>query len=194
MKKLIVGGVLLVMLGGAFLLGAWSGRRAVPPPHRQSVRKVLYYVDPMHPAYTSDKPGIAPDCGMELVPVYEDEAPSGIGTQASMSPPGAVSVSAASQQVIGVRVATAEKVQSHHALRVLGRIAPDETRVYRINAATDGWIKKVLPVTTNSQVQQDELLGTFYAPEFFSAMKAYLYGLRSVERFEANRKEPKEQG
>jgi hypothetical protein len=29
----------------------------------------LYYVDPMHPAYHSDKPGKAPDCGMDLVPV-----------------------------------------------------------------------------------------------------------------------------
>ncbi len=35
-------------------------------------RKILYYVDPMHPAYKSDKPGIAPDCGMKLEPVYED--------------------------------------------------------------------------------------------------------------------------
>lgn len=35
-------------------------------------RKVLYWVDPMHPAYRSDKPGIAPDCGMKLEPVYAD--------------------------------------------------------------------------------------------------------------------------
>src|SRR5262249_37222350 len=33
--------------------------------------KVLYWQDPMHPAYKSDKPGKAPDCGMDLVPVYE---------------------------------------------------------------------------------------------------------------------------
>ena len=26
-------------------------------------RKVLYWIDPMHPAYRSDKPGIAPDWG-----------------------------------------------------------------------------------------------------------------------------------
>lgn len=35
-------------------------------------RKILYYIDPMHPSYKSDKPGIAPDCGMKLEPVYED--------------------------------------------------------------------------------------------------------------------------
>ena len=41
-------------------------------------RKVLYWVDPMHPAYKSDKPGIAPDCGMKLEPVYADGgAPTG---------------------------------------------------------------------------------------------------------------------
>ena len=37
-----------------------------------SSRKVLYYVDAMHPWYKSDKPGIAPDCGMKLEPVYAD--------------------------------------------------------------------------------------------------------------------------
>jgi RND family efflux transporter MFP subunit len=35
-------------------------------------RKVLYWIDPMHPAYKSAKPGIAPDCGMKLEPVYAD--------------------------------------------------------------------------------------------------------------------------
>jgi membrane fusion protein, copper/silver efflux system len=38
-------------------------------------RRVLYWVDPMHPQYKSDKPGIAPDCGMQLEPVYADEGP-----------------------------------------------------------------------------------------------------------------------
>ncbi len=48
---------------------AGSDRPAAAP----GARRVLYYVDPMHPAYKSDKPGIAPDCGMKLQPVYEGE-------------------------------------------------------------------------------------------------------------------------
>lgn len=36
-------------------------------------KRILYWYDPMHPAYTSDKPGIAPDCGMALVPKYAEE-------------------------------------------------------------------------------------------------------------------------
>jgi Cu(I)/Ag(I) efflux system membrane fusion protein len=38
--------------------------------------KVLYWVDAMHPAYKSDKPGKAPDCGMDLVPVYAKPRPA----------------------------------------------------------------------------------------------------------------------
>ena len=30
-------------------------------------KKPLYYVDAMHPWYKSDKPGIAPDCGMKYL-------------------------------------------------------------------------------------------------------------------------------
>ena len=36
-------------------------------------RKILFWYDPMHPAYRTDKPGIAPDCGMQLVPKYADD-------------------------------------------------------------------------------------------------------------------------
>ncbi len=37
-----------------------------------SERKILFWYDPMHPAYKSDKPGKAPDCGMDLVPMYAE--------------------------------------------------------------------------------------------------------------------------
>ncbi|MFC1728923.1 efflux RND transporter periplasmic adaptor subunit [candidate division KSB1 bacterium] len=40
--------------------------------NEESGRKIAYWVAPMDPAYTSDKPGKSP-MGMDLVPVYEDE-------------------------------------------------------------------------------------------------------------------------
>lgn len=42
-------------------------------PANAGPRTVLFWYDPMHPAYKSDKPGKAPDCGMDLVPKYSDE-------------------------------------------------------------------------------------------------------------------------
>src|SRR5262249_57555643 len=51
------------------LLAAGCSRSPLPQ-HR-----ILYYYDPMHPAYRSPKPGIAPDCNMNLVAKYADEVP-----------------------------------------------------------------------------------------------------------------------
>src|SRR5919197_512089 len=47
-----------------------AGCSRTPSPER----RVLYYYDPMHPAYRSDRPGIAPDCGMKMVPKYAGES------------------------------------------------------------------------------------------------------------------------
>ena len=75
--------------------------------------------------------------------------------------PGTINLSPEKQQLIGVKVMTVEKVSWNHTLRVLGRVVLDENRVYRINAATDGWVKQVLSPTTDSLVQKDELLATY---------------------------------
>ena len=72
--------VLKTLLALALLAGTFVGGYVVSASrHRdQPGRRVLYWVDPMHPQYKSDKPGIAPDCGMQLEPVYADEvAPGG---------------------------------------------------------------------------------------------------------------------
>jgi len=64
----------LALLAAAFLggygYGRWFGKKESALAGKEG-RKILYYVDPMHPGYKSDKPGIAPDCGMKLEPVYE---------------------------------------------------------------------------------------------------------------------------
>lgn len=61
--------VVAAFAGGYFYKAIKAGSGA---SGEKGGRKVLYWVDPMHPAYKSDKPGIAPDCGMKLEPVYAD--------------------------------------------------------------------------------------------------------------------------
>jgi membrane fusion protein, copper/silver efflux system len=66
-----------VLVAGAFGGGYWYARRGADGAGEAQTgpggRKILYWHDPMHPSYRSDKPGIAPDCGMRLEPVYADE-------------------------------------------------------------------------------------------------------------------------
>jgi membrane fusion protein, copper/silver efflux system len=63
---------LLAVIAAAFAGGYMYKSKAGAGAPNKGERKIQYWVDPMHPAYKSDKSGIAPDCGMQLEPVYAD--------------------------------------------------------------------------------------------------------------------------
>ena len=72
-KRLLI----LSVIGFAFVSGIvfahlYKGKTETVADTKHG-RKILYYYDPMHPSYKSDKPGIAPDCEMDLVPKYAEE-------------------------------------------------------------------------------------------------------------------------
>ena len=134
----------------------------------------------MHPGYTSDRPGKAPCCGMELEPVYADE---GTGSAGAAPPRGAVAVSAERQQLIGVELGKAERRSLNHTVRTSARVTADDTRIYRITAATTGWIEETLGNSVGSLVKKDDALATFTAREFLAAQQAYLYALDAKDRF-----------
>jgi len=157
-------------------------------------RKVLYYVDPMNPGFKSDKPGVAP-CGMPMEPVYADGGTAGKDAEnllASMST-GSVRISPEKQQMIGVRTEMVERKPTMHTLRILGRVASDENRLFRINTSTEVWIRKVYPPTTGSIVRKDEPLLAYYSPNFLTAAQAYLYALDTVDRLKSAKQDTPEQ-
>ena len=186
MKRLLYLAVVLALVAVAYWAGSRQGQHTGLSQGAVESRKVLYYVDPMNPAHTSDKPGKAP-CGMDMEPVYADLAgSSGSSGQAESMPPGTVKVSLEKQQLIGVRVAPVERKPLAHSIRLLGRVAADETRIYRINATIDGWITKAGSQASGTYVKKDETLATFYSSEFLSAGNALLYALASKDRVQTN--------
>jgi RND family efflux transporter MFP subunit len=71
--------LILCFVGLVFIFGFGYGRWYSTRPAARQEPGILYYVDPMHPWYKSDKPGTAPDCGMKLVPVYAGGSTGGSG-------------------------------------------------------------------------------------------------------------------
>ena len=189
MKRSLV----FAVLAGAlclFLVGVWTGQRfSGGAPAASGGKKVLYWVDPMHPSYKADKAGIAPDCGMQLEPVYED----GSTGDGKTLPAGAAKVTPERRQMMGVKVGTVEKAGGTRTIRTLGRVAADETRLYRLNAATDGWIREISHATVGSVVKRDQTLASFYAPEILGAQQSYVYAMSALDRYEASGKETSDQ-
>ena len=80
--------------------------------------KRLYHC-PMHPTYTSDRPGECPICGMDFVPVDKEDLGGSVEGQA------AVRINPARQQLIGMKTARVEMKRLTKAVRTVGHIAYD---------------------------------------------------------------------
>jgi Cu(I)/Ag(I) efflux system membrane fusion protein len=161
---------------GGYRYGRWYGKPAAPAQAAKQERKILYYVDPMHPWYKSDKPGIAPDCGMKLEPVYEGEQP---GAAPANLPPGAVQVTPEKQQLIGVESGTAEYRDASRTIRAAARVALDETRIAKVQAKIEGWIDGVFVDFTGKYVRKGQPLLTIYSPEALATQQEYLLALKA---------------
>lgn len=188
--KLLKTLAVLVLLAGTFASG-YIVRATKRAGSAESGRRVLYYVDPMHPAYTSDKPGIAPDCGMTLEPVYDradSSQPSALSPQPSALSPdsAAIHISPERQQMIGVKFATVESGGGTRAIRTVGKVAADETRIGHVHTRVEGWIEKVFVNFTGDVVKQGQPMLTIYSPEMLASQQELLLAVRVRDLMSAN--------
>ncbi len=131
-------------------------------------RKIKYWAAPMDPTYIRQEPGKSP-MGMDLVPVYEDQASSG----------SVVSVDPVTAQNMGIRVERVKRGDLARTVRALGIVAYDESRQYSINSKVDGWIEKLHVNETGQMVEQGQPLLEIYSPELVSAQQEFLLALSS---------------
>ena len=151
-------------------------------------RKVLYWVDPMHPAYKSDKPGIAPDCGMKLEPVYADGgaavAPAGanrkvLSDDISTMEVGTVQITPEKQQLIGVKYEQVQVGGGSRTIRAVGKVAIDETRIGHVHTKVEGWIDKVFVDFTGKPVEKGQPLLTIYSPDMLASQRELLLAAKA---------------
>jgi len=170
--------VVLTLIAAAFAGGYGYGRWYAKPARAGSAeRQILYWVDPMHPWYKSDKPGVAPDCGMKLVAVYEgDKQP---GQTAATNADNAVQVSPEKQQLIGVEYGTAEYENVTATVQAAARVTLDETRISKVQTRIEGWVDRVFADFTGKYVTKGEPMLTVYSPDALATEQEYLLALRA---------------
>jgi len=144
-----------------------------------SGKKVLYWIDPMHPAYRSDKPGIAPDCGITLVPVYDDGAGPARSTVSGYAN---VKLTPERQQLIGVQTGMTEMRSMGRSVRTVGRVAVDETRLDKISTKFDGYIEKLYVNVTGQQIRKGQPLFSVYSPDLLATQQEYLLAMRAAKQ------------
>ena len=145
---------------------------ATPAPGPKKERKIKYWVSPMDPGYVSDKPGKAP-CGMDMVPVYEEEGEA--------AAPGAIVVSPATVQSMGVRTAKVEVRPLSRATLAVGTVTFNERNLSTINTKVNGWVERLYINATGDPVRKGQTLLSIYSPDLVSAQDEYLLALRNMK-------------
>jgi Cu(I)/Ag(I) efflux system membrane fusion protein len=148
------------------------GKRGVTPNEPGDVtqdtsgRRVIAWIDPMYSQgpphlYKSNHPGLAPDCNMKLVPEYANES-------ATPAAPGGVTISEQRQQLIGVKLATAELRDLSRTIRTTGRVTGDERRVAQVRTKFEGFIDTLYVNVTGQPVRRGDALAAIYSPDLLA--------------------------
>jgi Cu(I)/Ag(I) efflux system membrane fusion protein len=134
-------------------------------------RKIKYWRAPMNPNYVSNKPGKSP-MGMDLIPVYEDEAPQETG----------IRVDPNFLQNFGVRTVTAARGSIPVDIRTIGLLDYNQKNLVLVNTKYGGWIEKAYVNYVGEPVSRGQVLFDIYSPQLVTTEQEYLSTLQYVQR------------
>ncbi|WP_243337107.1 efflux RND transporter periplasmic adaptor subunit [Anaeromyxobacter soli] len=163
-----------------------AGAGAAPKSSAPTAPQKDQWQCPMHPSIVQDHPGDCPICGMKLVKVEGTGAGAGEPDEPAPEGLSAVTIDAARQQLIGLRVAHAERGAVGGSWRTSGRVAVDETRVHHVNVKFSGFMEKVYADFIGRPVKAGEPLYSIYSPELLAAQQEYLLALDTRKRLAAS--------
>lgn len=129
--------------------------------------EVMYWVAPMDPNFRRDEPGKSP-MGMELVPVYANEASAG----------DLVQIDPVVVQNLGVRTASVERGRLWRRIDTVGYVGFDERHISHVHLRTDGWIDKLLVKSDGERVEKGDVLMEVYSRELVNAQEEFAQALR----------------
>lgn len=135
--------------------------------------KILNYHDPMVPGKHFDAPGKSPFMDMLLVPRYAG------GNEADTS---GVTVSARTQQNLGLRTVEVTEGRLDSAVSVAGNVAWNERDQVLVSARSLGFVERLHVRATQDRVALGAPLADIYVPSWVAAQEEYLAVARMAEQ------------
>ena len=132
--------------------------------------KIKYYKSTMKPGEARQTPG-KDSMGMDMVPVYEDEAAAAESRTITIDP---VTI-----QTMDIRTATVTRGSLRRTIRTVGVIDYNETTLRDVTTKFKGWIEKLYVNATGQLVMRGDPLFEIYSPELYSAQAEYLLATSS---------------
>ncbi len=169
---LLLVGVLLVGVAVGFWLGGANERDAHNGDTLQvAADQVTDWTCSMHLQIHRSEPGQCPICAMDLIPVAQADEGEPLGLrQLRLSP--------VARRLAAIQTAPVERRFAPVEMRLVGKIAVDETRVSYITAWVPGRIDRLYVDYTGVRVEKGEHMAYLYSPELLAAQEELIQALR----------------
>jgi Cu(I)/Ag(I) efflux system membrane fusion protein len=180
MKKyknyLIAIGILIL---GILLGNVFSGSENTNTSHNEEQHNFVQ--DPvtklwtcsMHPQIRMKKPGKCPICGMTLIPVDDSSSnEEKINSNEIVMTPEAI-------QLANIQTSIVERANAVKQIRLLGKVQPDERRLYSQVSHIPGRIERLYVNFTGEKVHRGQKIVRIYSPELISAQKELFEAIKS---------------
>ena len=156
-------------VAAASLLGYGYARHDAPHTVAVAAKPVMdtsqaAYTCSMHPHIRQDHAGNCPICNMTLV-----RADDGAAQNSDM-----VHVDQATQQRMGVQLATATMTPISRAIRAFATITADESTTVSVNPKVEGFVRRLHVQGVGQPVRRGQFLYEIYSPELQQRQREYI--------------------
>lgn len=181
-NRYLTGGLLIL---AGVLLGWLLFHRNVPRPGREETishghehhgEQNKIWTCSMHPQIRMEEPGDCPICGMELIPLENQD--EGIDSLA-------VEMSEAAVRLAQVQTSVVEKKHASKDIRLFGKIQTDEQLLQSQTAHVPGRIEQLLINVTGEPVTKGQLIARIYSPDLINAQKELMEALSMKDKYPA---------
>ncbi|MDB4584058.1 efflux RND transporter periplasmic adaptor subunit [Draconibacterium sp.] len=154
------------LLLGWLIFGGSENKTTDEHQHELSAEEVAgetIWTCSMHPQIRQNEPGDCPICGMDLIPL-EDEQNSEID-------PAAISMSPTAMQLASIQTAVVGAMDPVKLVRLDGKVQEDERLVYSQSSHIPGRIENLMVNFTGEFVNKGQTIASIYSPEMVTAQE-----------------------
>ncbi|MBN1406817.1 MAG: efflux RND transporter periplasmic adaptor subunit [Calditrichaceae bacterium] len=150
------------------------GEDQEPVKNQQTMRAdntVTIWTCSMHPQIRQTEPGDCPICGMDLIPVENND---------NTVNPMAVSMSKTAMQLADIRTAVVQKMTPLKSVRLNGKVEADERLLFTQSSHIPGRIERLTVDFTGDYVKKGQVIAYIYSPELVTAQEE-LFEARKIK-------------
>ncbi len=172
--KVAASTLVLGLLFGWLLFGGSENNKTDEHQHtEEEIAGETIWTCSMHPQIRQNEPGDCPICGMDLIPLGDDND--------SELDPMVISMSPTAMQLANVSTAVVGKTKPIKLLKLNGKVEADERSVYSQSSHIPGRIERLMVNFTGENVNQGQVIASIYSPDLVNAQEELFEARKIVE-------------